>query len=130
MTPNPTSRADLLALAERVEQASGPDRELDAEIAAATGALYGPRHKTYIESRTIEYIEESALRYTASLDAAMRLVPEDGFGSLIAGKWPDGSTGFVAVVTKPSRAEAEARTPALALTAAALRTQATQGEGS
>jgi hypothetical protein len=53
-------RADVIALAERVERAAGADRELDAEIALAVRARcvsYDPPH------------------YTRSLDAAAALVP-------------------------------------------------------
>lgn len=78
----------LIELAERVEAATGPDRELDALIevelrrlaayaaglndsnraqwrASATGGVHDP-HTVY-----------TAPRYTASIDAAMSLVPWD-----------------------------------------------------
>ncbi len=134
--------AELLALADRCETAARPDRELDA-IVAATVRLFPPN---------VGYIWQGAMRpnspdigavecctrsgtggpwylsraYTASLDAAMTLVPE--------GHWPEGSLG----THKDQRSSIEihapdafdpigtgwAATPALALTAAALRARA------
>ncbi len=65
----------LLELAERCEQATGPDRELNYHIAKALGFV----HET---DRGPLFLHNgkpgswSPLRYTASLDAAMLLVPE------------------------------------------------------
>jgi hypothetical protein len=63
-----TDPATLLALAERCEQAAGPDKELDFTIddfmlkyGAETDCIRNPRY---------------VLPYTASLDAAVTLVPE------------------------------------------------------
>ena len=56
--------------------------------------------------------------------AALMMVPEGGFGSLIEGVFPDGAVGFCAVVTLPTRAEGYAPTPALAILAARLRAAA------
>ena len=107
-----TDRAALLMdLAERCEKAQGPDRELDREIAEATKPdfwLVPPR-------------------YTASLDAALSLVPEGWAWAVYGGAreeivataycvpnggrlpWPDWVTDICAA------------TPALALCAATLR---------
>ena len=55
--------ADLTALAERVEAATGGDRELDRSIQTL---IDGYRHADHL----------SNLFYTSSLDAAITLVPE------------------------------------------------------
>ena len=66
------NRETLLALADRAEKATGPDRELDAASKEAFGHIrdyaadWGPRGK----DRPV------AKPYTASLDAAMSLRPE------------------------------------------------------
>src|SRR5690606_10066964 len=89
--------SDLLALAERCEAATGPHRELDALIWCA---LNGKRYKDHfpvefgggqaLGHTRVEFTEPprrtrlvsgqhcggDALPYTASLDAAMTLVPE------------------------------------------------------
>jgi hypothetical protein len=57
----------LLELADRCEAATGPDRALDREIA---------RTVLYWTKREIETEANSILQFTASLDAAMTLVPE------------------------------------------------------
>jgi hypothetical protein len=83
-----TDPATLLALAERCEQAAGPDRGLDAEIAVAlfggeiiwkaaryTMDLYPARrfqNSDYIGG----YQNSGILTYTESLDAAVTLVLE------------------------------------------------------
>lgn len=82
------SRHDLAALIERLEKATGPDRELDALIFRAIGA---PLPKEFCgRPVTLEWddaeqcfvvpIDDMRVRYTppnytASLDAAMTLVP-------------------------------------------------------
>lgn len=111
-------REELLALAERCEQATGPDRELDAAIHAEMAKLGWQSFG-------------SLLDFTACIDAAMTLRPEEMDWSL------GQAMGFRAVahlwmmgLTNSSRCLAA--TPALALTAAALRARAAtpaQGEG-
>jgi hypothetical protein len=101
-------RADLSC---RVEAATGPDRELDALINDIAG-----RHPTMPA-------------YTASLDAAITLVPEGWHWALR--KMPLGtylSSQFIIAPNGSDRpyvpdtlVQCEAATPALALTAAALR---------
>ncbi|WP_226998724.1 hypothetical protein [Tardibacter chloracetimidivorans] len=99
----------LLDLAAKVEAAEGPSFALDCEISKAVGsAAWPPR------------------AYTASIDAAMMLVPEgftvrlaiypDGENVCILNDrpWEDEQEGYVFVTSV-------AATPALALTAAALR---------
>jgi hypothetical protein len=73
------SAETMVALADRCEAASGPDRELDAKIARETGAV-NPR--TARAGFGFGYVDRGQWAcsfvpaYTASLDAAMTLVPE------------------------------------------------------
>ena len=122
------TRQALLDLAVRCEQATGPDRELDAEIAKAVGAKHGPFEKVSMETRSVTYYDEIATAYSASIDAALTLVPEGCQYQLdshyhVARVWhywepycadDDGSEHF----------DAEANTEALALCAAAIRAKA------
>jgi hypothetical protein len=110
----------LLALAERCEQAAGPDRELDAEIALAAGwerkwndsdKPHGWYWRRGDYSWTAE-MEGIPPNYTASLDAAVTLVPE-GCGWMVMGN-----------AAKVGRWPSRGATPALALCAAALRARA------
>jgi hypothetical protein len=76
----------LLELAAKVEQAAGPDRELDGAIAALCfGAevqrvTIGPDHRreeiVTIDRSSAAPLSRPVTPYTASLDAAMTLVPE------------------------------------------------------
>ena len=66
------SKEELLALAERVERASGPDRELDHRCFAALHGWDYPLGPAALNE--YEVLEEPS--FTASLDAAMTLVPE------------------------------------------------------
>lgn len=113
---------DLLELAARVEALEGPDREVDAEICVALG----------IEPQAREMLQFAAydrcVRYfTASLDAAMTLVPE--------GCWAEGSLSspsaleIHAPMTFDPIGKGWATTPALALTAASLRARAQASGG-
>lgn len=161
MTPSltPSERAKaLLTLAERCEQAEGQSRELDNLIGEAIGATGEPfggpvnRHPFSLEmqsrpgarispcGRHVEGVSHK--RYTASLDAAMTLVPEGcvwlvrqstGSDAITNGK-PLG-VGFANVHPEDdvwSRGGSRvqwtvwAATPALALCAAALRARASQ----
>lgn len=122
-------------LIERLEKATGACRELDAAIAQVVSAEHGPREKVYYESRTVEYFDEVAPRYTASIDAALTLVPEG---------WTYVSLEICArgLSTQHCRASVErlvgehdderehgyAPTPALAIVIAALRAS-NEGEG-
>lgn len=80
-------REELLKLAERVEQLSGPDREVDALIwlevtPGATRKETRFIHKASGKEQIIDETRDASRRliivpnYTASLDAAMALVPE------------------------------------------------------
>jgi hypothetical protein len=132
-----TDPTTLLALAERCEQADGPDRELDAEIEAcltsrvthplAPGWTFEAQNCEWklarlAEIKFISRASRPAPHYTASLDAAVMLVPEGcgyDFGKNLLGYAWGG-------VTMPDHNEIEisADTPALALCAAALRARA------
>ena len=143
MPPKPS---ELEQLAARCEAAEGPDRELDIAIALAlstyrygdrVGRYYnaGPKYEggldcigfvTHDESERIEPGNAPDMlvpEFTASLDAALTLVPE-GWAVLLA----TSLAGSVCDVhTKPLGKEGEwpahsrAATPALVLCAAALR---------
>lgn len=129
-----TTKAELLELAERVEGASGPDRELDQAIMDAVfqpwsgyvGAHYEGTNERVIDTGWVDgrgYRWIGAPRLTASLDSAMALVPEGcGQGSIrwngdsvVAEVWGSLANGM------PT---GDGATPALALCAAALRARA------
>lgn len=138
-----TDRATLLALAERVEKAEGPDRDLDAEIdlylslpeitrrggvaLVSDGGIhewYGLGPPAPQRNPATGAWRAPRMEYTASIDAAVTLVPE-GWGWQIRRS----HTGHRAVcylwsgsgVWSPT---VVATAPALALTAAALRAKA------
>lgn len=99
-------RDTLLALAARVEAAAGADRALDRAIAMA--AMPPERRGMYVRRH-----------YTASLDAAETLVPAGWTGMVHL----DGKAGLYRDDREPT-IDGSAATPALALTAAALRARA------
>lgn len=146
-----TDRAALLMdLADRVEKAQGPDRELDAEIwATAVGRVFDATSRRWLKIKrawpannggkdcfwfeTASSMQgTNAILYTASLDAALSLVPEGWAWAVYGGAreeivataycvpnggrlpWPDWVTDICAA------------TPALALCAAALRALASE----
>jgi hypothetical protein len=110
------SRKDeLLALASKVEPLTEPDREVDALV-----HFMGRLHcQMPIHGKEFWLVE----RYTASLDAAMSLVPEGWRWHSYY--WPrkDEPRLMSLVTNRPHAgiAHGKAATPALALTAAALR---------
>lgn len=76
-----TDFADLLA---RVREAKGPDRDLDAAIALATGWTHEVNHEEDYECwRKSDGKAAYLPRYTASIDAALALVER-----MLPGKWP------------------------------------------
>lgn len=122
----------LKDLARRVSELQGPSREVDALIevelrrlqAYAVGlndstrakwqahpsGKVGDTHTTYV-----------APRFTASLDAAMTLVPEGWMWSVGGGGPDDEPWACVTEIAEPCRdISFDAATPAVALTAAAL----------
>ncbi len=123
----PLSPTDLEALAERCEQASGPDRELDIAILTTVlgyrdvhgdGNLFDRGNDGYwfVDDCSIHQLPSP----TASLDAAMTLVPEPHKWSITAAHGDDRWQAWVWSINYGPNWY-EAATPALALTAAALR---------
>lgn len=130
----------LIKLAERCEKAKGPTKVLDREIALAVGWVRltpGSKHPAWFhpdDCRDGKVIYDSLhgtdvwrdpLAYTASLDAAMTLVPEE-FGRpsafTIQRSRNFGCCAVVWVNSEFNRSvRGDAATPELALCAAALR---------
>lgn len=111
------NKTELLALAERVEQADGPNYALEQDIAEAVWRVKWNKARPK---------DIRVPNYTASIDAALTLVPESMVWHLDSAG-PNYNAG-AAIGTVPASDElmveafqAEAKTPALALTAAALR---------
>ena len=116
-----------MTLSDRVAAASGPDRELDLAIERAVGTYTAFSHYRLGDDDCEEYVPT---RYTASIDAAMTLVPE-GCGVYLNRYWTvqhDGPVwsaelAFGGIPDDPRRVFDcfDAATPALALTSAALK---------
>lgn len=143
-------------LIERIEAASGPDREMDRDILAAKGTHVlekrGRDRKSWwyeIDGPDYRRLDPDGdryfgmPRYTASIDAALTLVPEGWmFGIERAGSYdgspkdeawcwpyesnfdPDWQNGQQGYRDAPDGARGSAATPALALCAAALKARA------
>ena len=140
--------SDLRGLIERVEKATGPDREIDWAIADATNH---PSFATRFEHMWPPFgigssLDCAILDYTASVDAALALVEKMRPGyqwgvssvGIKIGTHPDGKAaygeGFRAHVTKnsplrPMPSTADAPTPALAIILALLRSLDTDNKG-
>jgi hypothetical protein len=105
-----TNKSALLELASRIEAATGPDHDLDRDIAAALGAKWVERGPF-------------AKGFTASIDAAISLTPEGWYlGDLTQCNEDDEPQACLTQIEPPHRdAGATGATLALALTAAALR---------
>lgn len=134
---------NLTELAERLENSPGPDRELDwAIIQAKFPGAKLPQAGFYhgLFDHGGGHFRLRDFRYTASLDAAMTLVPEGDADTMFsatiwAGKTPPNFGGSAARVFRYVRDEeaeggwaivadgtiTRAATPALALCAASLR---------
>jgi hypothetical protein len=126
---------DLIALADRCEAAEGADRDLDEAIALALGWSSVPNPtfagglvgRWLLPDGSMTGQIDALPKFTASLDAAMTLVPE-GQASAV------GTMAFRNDPRKPWACiwseqgeplwRADAATPALALCAAALRARA------
>jgi hypothetical protein len=128
------TRMTLMELAKRLEAATGPDRELDGGIAALDHpevqcVTIGPDHRredwVYIDRSTAAPSSRPVPRFTASLDAAMSLVPE-GWRVRDFGDWED--RWLLTLMNEDTCETVESRSgrgrPALALCAAALRARA------
>jgi hypothetical protein len=134
----------LLDLAERCEAATGPDRDIDGWIAVAVDPdrqtivgekpgrfprdpIYGPASEVMekIGGRDgADYL--CAPAYTASIDAAMSLVPEGWRFEVTTTGFKPGASIVSPKGTFTNGGGAYAATPALALCAAALRARASQ----
>jgi hypothetical protein len=113
--------SDLPALIARVEAATGPDREIDQAIAVYQKNANRPADKPRVIGVA------NAWDYTASLDAAVSLVPS-GWDWCISKGWGEAAIASLAPAEKVAEVTTEAATPALALCAAALRArQAMEG---
>jgi hypothetical protein len=114
-------------LIERLEKATGPDRELDAKLAFVNGAWAagvdeGVPWVQWAKNTAVE-INDELPRYTASIDAALTLVPEGWEWELYSnppsawlcerGYDPDTYNGKTAL--------ASTKSPAIALCIAALK---------
>jgi len=127
-------KAGLVALADRVEALAKECGQTDREIFAALGthvfekrdrdkkAWWYPVDDSKWSPRIDEYLKIP--RFTASLDAAMTLVPKRSWTRFDV--WPEdfgASTASVYLIGRDIEGgfSARAATPALALTAAALR---------
>lgn len=142
-----TDTRNLAVLAELVEQATGPDSELDGSIWWATLPADAIEHfdstgfvrdciardgsagkalAQFYDSSNPGCLARRAfeLRYTASLDAAMTLVPENCWaeGSLSS----PGQLEIHSPGTYDPLGKGWAATPALALCAASLRARASE----
>tara|TARA_Y100000310_G_C20602926_1_gene774004 strand:+ start:231 stop:599 length:369 start_codon:yes stop_codon:yes gene_type:complete len=112
-------------LAQRIETAEGPDRALDAEIAAAVGwrVLYDksdPNDAEPYYQPVPEMSWQTVPRYTGSLDAAMQLVPAGHNWAIDTGH-KNGISAWCFDGHLWNTDASVAATPALALCAAAIR---------
>jgi hypothetical protein len=115
------TRAELLALAARVEAAQGADRMIDSEIHITLGR---PVRECAGEDGCLFQQLASVPHYTVSLDAAASLVPEGWAYHIAMRPWFDLYQAEGSVWAFGQRAASftgAASTPALALTAAAIR---------
>ena len=129
-----TRRDELLALADRVEAATGADRELDADIAVAAAGFRRVSESMLCKDEW-DYASNADgyflawPRYTASIDAALTLVPSGWTWSIVHEReWElSGKPAYFSDLRRGYRTSYDnatlswSATPALALTAAALR---------
>ena len=135
---------DLEALAARVEKLEGQDREADYEIACAIGVAQMRGQFCYSMHPVAGSTNDmhAAAPYTASLDAALTLVPEgwrlyavdasiDGrfYVSLRGPIIPCNDPDREGIIGVPSMAAGCANSLALAMCSAALRARLMEGEG-
>lgn len=127
----------LLALADRVEKLTGPDREVDAEIAAVQGLrAVDEGHPLGWQCYDADGRITAFRRYTASIDHAMTLVPE-GWGWMVSQPNERAIASGLLKAWAPVMGEVQygcdnrhavaCATPALALLAASLRARAHGG---
>lgn len=124
-----TSSLSLGALIERLEKATGPDHDLDIDIARLRGV-------TVMLQRDDDSgaDEDTYWHYTSSLDAALSLVPDEHGRSSAFHVQRTRSFGCCAVVWTNHEfnrsVRGDARTEALALCIAALKARASHQESS
>ena len=111
-------------LIERLEKATGPDRELDEDIAHAVGvrSVMQWDHEACGGDGSFEHMFP---RYTYSIDAALTLVPEGWEWRIDGGYLPDRHYACVmnmGLVSEPQfTVDKTPSTPAIALCIAALK---------
>jgi hypothetical protein len=121
-----TRAAELRALADRVEAAKGAYRALDGEIWCAingyewvmwdgAGAVF-----RQADSSIGHHYADRIRAFTASLDAAASLVPA-GWDWAVTKGFGEDALAAASPANSVATVETQAATPALALTAAALR---------
>jgi hypothetical protein len=115
-----TDRATLLALADRVERASGADDAPTAEIALALGWRRSPCTRWWISPDDGQWRAGTPPLFLISLDAAASVVPATRPWLLEV----DDENTLAQVLMPEWHHTAQAPTPALALCAAALRARA------
>ena len=126
----------MLELAERCEKATGPEKQVDWEYpldADIFETVKGPLWDKLYHQGALpcgapdetcrEYARQRAPRYTASIDAAMTLVPE-GWVESYQRRFDGRTTATCYRGGSGTLVDAEAATSALALCAAALRARA------
>lgn len=103
-------------LIERLEKATGPDREIDLAIYRAEF----PHPAVGLPKRNQdEYDRARGPRYTSSIDAALTLVPEGCKWE--ASSYPKNGAAWVGPFKAPVQQFTVAATPAIALCIAALK---------
>jgi hypothetical protein len=108
----------LIALAERCEAATGPDREVDEAIYDAFVTLTGtPPYVCHMLFGKPRCTDSPPPYFTASIDAAMTLVDDASWWRVDRGATGDCYARVNGILC-------QAATPALALCAAALRARA------
>lgn len=128
------NRAELLALAERCEAATGPDRAIDFAIFRTLHPEYaGPEWKEFAgglrhvnDGSDIRCVPPASLtpsQWTASLDAALTLVPE-GWDWCLSRGTGEPAVASMSPTDRVGGPCVTGATPALALCAAALRARA------
>ena len=128
------SRDELMTLASKVETLAGACRETDALVALAKGWQETPNGGWFTPpGLTVLHHKTELPRYTASIDAAMTLVPEGWRIVRLSETEVQGIPPFDVLLSLRDGGFGRGKvgagfgnTPALALTAAALRAIAAQ----
>lgn len=122
--------SEIAELIERLEKATGPDGSLDLDIrfyldgVRSVGGYWAENIATGERVR----VDYTSPNYTASIDAALTLVPEGHYWHAAHGKTRDdeplGGASIIESGTLATISEGEAPTAAIALCIAALRARA------